>query len=109
MYYEHAKGLSSELKVIDQLTREGWDLLHHRFKTKMAEVDLVMTKGNRVRIIEVKSISDWDFVSYRVGIRQKQKLIYVFRYFQERFHGELVLEMAFVPLDGKIVFIEIEG
>lgn len=109
MYYEHSKGLNSELRVIKQLQDLGWKLLNHRFKTKFAEVDLVFKKQNRVRIIEVKSVSSWDFASARLGKKQKQRLIQVFHYFQQRFSGELILELALVPLDGDVLFIEIEN
>jgi len=109
MYFEHAKGLNSENKVIEYLQRQGWRLLHHRFKTKIAEIDLIFQKGNQFRIIEVKSVASWDFVSYRVSKKQKQRLIRVFHYFQQRFSLELTLELALVPRDGDILFIEIEN
>ena len=109
MYYEHRKGLDAELRVIKQLTSEGWDLSHHRFKTKMAEVDLIFSRSSQIRIIEVKSISNWDFVAYRVSKKQKQRLIQVYNYFQQYIKGEIVLELALVPVDGEIIFIEIEN
>lgn len=109
MYYEHTKGLKSELRVIDQLSNAGWRLLHHRFKTKIAEVDLIFQKKKQLRIIEVKSISCWDFAAYRISKKQKLRLIGVYYYFQQHFKGEVVLELALVPADGDVLFIEIEN
>jgi Holliday junction resolvase-like predicted endonuclease len=109
MYYEHAKGINSELKVIEHLKRQGWRLLQHRFKTRLAEIDLIFQKDGLLRIIEVKSVSSWDFVSYRISKKQKARLIQVFHYFQQRFVCDMVLELALVPLEGEILFIEIEN
>ncbi|MBL7556175.1 MAG: YraN family protein [Bdellovibrionaceae bacterium] len=109
MYYEHIKGLNSENKVINHLQRQGWRLLHHRFKTKIAEIDLIFQKGHEFKMVEVKSISSWNFVSYRVSKKQKQRLIRVFHYFQQRFSLDITLELALVPANGDILFIEIEN
>lgn len=109
MYYEHIKGLNSELKVIECLTKDGWRLLHHRYKTKLAEIDLIFRKKQNIRMIEVKSIANWDFVSYRVSQRQRERLLRVYGYFQSQFDGEMVLELALVPTNGEILFIEIEN
>ena len=59
-------------------------------------------------MIEVKSVGAWDFVSYRISRRQKQRLIRVYHYFQRRFALDVTLELALVPGDGDILFIEIE-
>ena len=109
MYFEHVKGLNSEHKVIRHLQNQGWKLLQHRFKTKLAEIDLIFQKNNELRMVEVKSVSNWDFVSYRVSRSQKQRLIRVYHYFQRRYALDISLELALVPADGDILFIEIEN
>ena len=109
MYFEHAKGLNSEHKVIRLLQNEGWKLLQHRFKTKLAEIDLIFQKNNELRMVEVKSVANWDFVTYRVSRRQKQRLIRVYHYFQRRYALDISLELALVPAKGDILFIEIEN
>lgn len=109
MYHEHVKGLNSEFKVIQLLQNQGWRLLQHRFKTKLAEVDLIFQKEGCLRVVEVKSVSNWDFVSYRVSKKQKDRLIRVFHYFQQRYSQDILLELALVPADGDILFIDIEN
>lgn len=109
MYYEHVKGLNSENKVISYMQRQGWRLLHHRFKTKLAEIDLIFQKDREFKMVEVKSIASWDFVSYRISKKQKQRLIRVFHCFQQRYALDISLELALVPADGDILFIEIEN
>lgn len=96
MYYEHVKGLDSELKVIRFLQAQGWQLLQHRFKTKLAEVDLILQKDGCLRILEVKSISNWDFVSYRLSKKQKERLVRAYHYFQQRYTQDILLELALV-------------
>ena len=109
MYYEHVKGLESERRVIEHLKKQNWLLVHHRFKTRLAEVDLIFQKNDQIRIIEVKSISSWDFIAYRISKKQKQRLIRVYDFFQRHFQHEILLELALVPVDGDILFIEIEN
>lgn len=109
MYYEHVKGLNCEKKVIRLLQSQGWRLLGHRFKTRIAEIDLIFQKDHSLRLIEVKSVSDWNFVAYRVSKRQKQRLFNAYRYFQQRYSQDILLDLALVPAEGEILFIEIEN
>lgn len=109
MYYEHLKGLNSEHKVILELQKQGWKLLHHRFKTRLAEIDLIFQKNNELKIIEVKSVANRDFVAYRVSRGQKQRLVRVYHYFQQRYALDITLQLALVPLDGDILYIDIEN
>ncbi len=109
MYFEHIKGLKSEQAVVECLKKQGWQLLRQRYKTPFAEVDLVFGKVGLLRIIEVKTIANWDFVSYRLTKKQRNRLILAFHYFQQRFKGDVVLELALVSGDRDILFIEIEN
>ena len=109
MYYEHAKGVESENRVIKELMSQGWQVLHHRYKTKLAEIDIIFKKQNHIRLIEVKSISNWDFVNYRVSKKQKIRLQRAFLYLQSHYKGEMTLELALVAIGGEILFIEIEN
>ena len=109
MYHEHIKGLKSEHRVMNSLSKQGWKLVSHRVQTPFAELDLIFKKADVLRIIEVKSISSWDFVSYRVTKKQKTRLIQAFNYLQQRFKGEVILELALVSGNGDILFIEIEN
>lgn len=97
------------MKVIHQLQSQGWKMLGHRFKTKIAEIDLIFQKERCLRLVEVKSVSDWNFVAYRVSKKQKQRLIRVFHYFQQRYSLDIQMDLALVPPDGEILFIEIEN
>lgn len=109
MYFEHIKGLKSEQAVVESLKEQGWQLLHQRYKTPFAEVDLVFSKLGLLRIVEVKTVANWDFVPYRLSKKQKNRLILAFQYFQQRFKGDVVLELALVSCGRDILFIEIEN
>lgn len=51
----HARGLAAEHRAIACLINDGYTLLHHRFKVREGEIDLVMTKGDILAFIEVKT------------------------------------------------------
>lgn len=48
-------GLLAEKVAISFLQIKGYKILHHRFKTKFGEIDLIAQKGDFVIFIEVKA------------------------------------------------------
>ena len=51
----HASGKSAEEQVIRHYQRHGADLLHHRWRGKAGEVDLIFQCGREILFVEVKS------------------------------------------------------
>lgn len=67
-------GYSSEQAVIYLLKKQGWLLEFQRLKTKIAEIDLVFSKENKILIIEVKRLNaEWRSFE-RIQVKQIQKL-----------------------------------
>jgi Holliday junction resolvase-like predicted endonuclease len=67
-------GLKSELAVVRLLQNRKYICEFHRFKTKIAEIDLIFSKGNRILLVEVKSLNnDWRAFE-RIGQDQQIKL-----------------------------------
>lgn len=48
-------GLFAEKIAINFLQIKGYKILHHRFKTKFGEIDLIAQKGDFIIFIEVKA------------------------------------------------------
>lgn len=76
-------------------------------KTPFGEVDLLIDspKGNLV-MIEVKSLSDWDRILYRLSAHQKSRLLRA-RVFLESSYGRAVLlKVAYVDAKKNLVFLD---
>ncbi|PIE22028.1 MAG: hypothetical protein CSA62_14480 [Planctomycetota bacterium] len=50
-----ALGAEGERRVLAQLQKAGWQLIAHRSKVAGVELDLLLAKGRRVAIVEVKT------------------------------------------------------
>ena len=106
MYFEHKKGLRSEELVASWFNKNGWEVLGQRIKTPYAEIDLLVIKNNIIKIIEVKSIRNKEFMSHRISVRQKQRLSQAYGYFSNKFSKTVEIEIAFVDRNENIEFIE---
>ncbi len=48
-------GLSAERAAIILLFLKGYKILHHRYKTRLGEIDIIAKKNHTIVIIEVKA------------------------------------------------------
>lgn len=96
------RGLESENLVIQHYASKGYRLIQQRVKTVFAEVDLIFQgkKGNLI-LVEVKSLSSWDFFQHRISEKQKKRLSRALQYYQS--HGHIAaLHYAVVSQQGEI-------
>ena len=99
------RGLYCEYLVYQKLLKEKFKFIAHRFKTPMAEIDLLFIDGSRAVAVEVKSNTSEAFLFTRVGRRQKTKL-HAARLFLESQYPEAQLLLAVVSHDASIELFE---
>jgi putative endonuclease len=102
------RGLACELEVSRFFEKSGYKLLAHRLKTPFGEIDLVMISPEKtLKLLEVKSARNEEFISNRVGRIQKQRLSRIHAYFLARY-SDVELNLAMVNGQNKVqVFDEI--
>lgn len=107
MYFEHQKGLRSEFLVEVDLRRNGWRIIAKRFKSPYAEIDLIVEKNKIVKILEIKTISNNNFLNFRLGRDQRQRLAKAHQYFIEKWENPVEFQLAFVDPKGKIDYLDL--
>ena len=55
-----ASGVQAETRVSQLLQRRGWHLLERNWSCRWGELDLVLVKGSRLLVVEVKGRSSRD-------------------------------------------------
>ena len=105
------RGLDSELKVIVELSRRGWNLIQHRLKTPFGECDLLFQKEKEILMIEVKSVSKLqkDFLLNRLSWKQRQRLRNIHFYLHEKKQTPIRAGLAFVDSLGKILWLPFDS
>lgn len=101
------RGVETEDFVAQFLIQKKCKILERRLKTPFGEVDLLIDslKGNLV-MIEVKSLSDWDRILYRLSAHQKSRLLRA-RVFLESSYGRAVLlKVAYVDAKKNLAFLD---
>lgn len=107
MYFEHRKGLHSELLVEQDLRSKGWRIVAKRFKCPFAEIDLITEKNQMIKIIEIKSLSNQNFASFRISAQQRVRLARAHQYFIEKWENPVEFQLAFVDSKGKIEYLDL--
>ena len=109
-YFEHSKGLRAEERVKQDLLQRKGRFLQQRLKTPFGEADLLFEnpKGEWV-LIEVKTLSKWDWVVSRIHPRQLLRLRKILEHLSSRFDKSVSLYAAFVLPDQSIHYVKLEG
>ncbi|XGC79424.1 YraN family protein [Bdellovibrio bacteriovorus] len=106
-HWSHQQGLESELRVIGYYEDAGFDLIAQRVKTPFAEVDLLFrTPDNHVLMVEVKTNNNSAFQNFRIGKRQKVRLVRALQFLADRLDSLVEVHWAFVTKEGKVTIIE---
>ncbi len=66
-----SRGFYAEQMVVKLLIKNNWNLLFQRLKTRIAEIDLVFERYDKILLVEVKTLND----SWRAGQRLAPKQI----------------------------------
>ena len=103
-----ARGIEAENKVKEYLLKNNFELIEQRYRTPFAEVDLLLRspKGPLV-MIEVKAISDWDRLLWRLDQRQRQRLKRACSFIENKYKKLVMLKVAYIDKFNKILFLDI--
>lgn len=92
-----------------ELEELGWRIVGFRQRCPYAEVDILASQQNGyLLMVEVKSLSNWDFVSHRLGQRQKRRLLNGLAYFQSRWPGPVIFKLAMIETNGGVTWFGAE-
>lgn len=110
--YAQKIGLCAEENVIKLLISKNWSLCYRRLKTKIAEIDLVFEKTERLQtevlLIEVKRLNESWRAFERIHSKQLIKLQKNFILFSATFKNiKFRSYVAWVDPQNKITFVEI--
>ncbi len=94
-YSDHEKGYHAEHLVAAFLKSQEFKVVFKRLKTKFGEIDLVVAKDGVSYLIEIKTVSNLDFISHRISAGQKQRLFRNYQLLLSKF-GDSVLLAAYV-------------
>ena len=101
------EGRAAEDLVLQHYEKRGYRLVRRRWRTPVAELDLVMATLTEYVVIEVKTLSKWSRPEDRVSRRQKQRLRNAQRLLQDKWRADVRLVLAFVQPDGKILLFNL--
>lgn len=107
MHWSHERGLVAERLVADELSKRGYRLLKQRFRTPVAEVDLLMKSLSEYLLVEVKTLSDRGFPEYRLTRPQKLRLRRAREWVEDQTRQDVRLVMAWVDKNGKILLFNL--
>lgn len=96
-------GRSAEILVQRYFEGRGYRLVKSRWRTPVAEIDLVMASAEEYVVIEVKRISPRGFAEHRISPGQKRRLRRAQMMLQDRVRADVRLILAFVDANDKIV------
>lgn len=99
-------GQLCEKIVLAHYERQGFRCLRQRWKTPFGEIDLLLkSPQGLIYLVEVKSVSFFEFISHRLSLKQKKRLERVHLYCCEKW-GRVVLELAVVSQQKEVLIIE---
>ena len=85
----------------------SYKLLGQDIRTPFAEVDLIFHRSaDCLLVVEVKTLTNFDFLPYRIKGRQKQRLFRACEYLRDKYRKDVELNWAFVTEDGEVLVIE---
>ena len=104
-------GQASEDLVLKYYLDRGFICQKRRWKSPFAEIDLVLLSPDKIiYLVEVKSVSSFDFLSHRLSHKQKRRLqrahLYACELWGEKMNRLVALELAVVSQQGQVLIID---
>ncbi|MCC6278610.1 MAG: YraN family protein [Oligoflexia bacterium] len=88
MFSTRQIGTQNELKVQSYLEKSGWRVIAKNLRTPFAEIDLLVQKHEKIRIIEVKTRKIDDPTRPPIGRLQFERLKWAAKWVRSRFPGK---------------------
>ena len=89
------QGQKSEIQALEYYQRRGFQISGQNQKLFGVEVDLIVYCEHWV-LVEVKSITDFDNLSYRLNHKQKKRLLRVRHLFEDQTQQSVELRVLYV-------------
>ncbi|HEY8271723.1 MAG TPA: YraN family protein [Pseudobdellovibrionaceae bacterium] len=103
----HVQGHWAEKQVVDYFLKRSFRVLKIRWRTTYAEIDLVVESPiPEIWIVEIKSLSHFEFLEVRVSKKQKERLKRAHLFVQSKTIKSVRLVLAFVDKKGEVLIIE---
>ena len=103
-HWTHRRGMKSEVCVKKFFEAKGFELIHQRFKTPFAEIDLIFkSSSGNLLIVEVKSLSNQNFLEFRISESQKTRLRRAIIHLTDLMNCKVSLNWAFVSANGEVL------
>ncbi|MGZ3804037.1 MAG: YraN family protein [Pseudobdellovibrionaceae bacterium] len=103
----HVRGHWAEEQVLKYFLEKSFRVLKIRWRTTYAEIDLVVeSPAHNIWILEIKSLSHFEFLDVRVSKKQKERLKRAYLYVQSKTPKPVRLALAFVDKKGEVLIIE---
>jgi len=100
------RGKYCENLVKDLLIKSGWKLFAQRQMVCGVEVDLVFQRDSVLLVVEVKSLSSWEWLSHRLTVRQRRRLDRVVMALASRYNCPVHFQLAVVDKKQSVKFFD---
>jgi putative endonuclease len=94
------QGIFAEWVAIAYLWLKGWQILHHRCKTPVGEVDVIARKGTTIAFIEVKFRRRKKDLDYVVSPHQWRRIERASHFLAHRFPAHYTLRLDMILLSN---------
>jgi Holliday junction resolvase-like predicted endonuclease len=100
-------GLQAEERVTAYFLQKSFRVLKQRWRTPFAEMDLLIeSPSGEIWIVEIKTLTHFDFLAVRVTRKQRQRLQRAHAYVQGLTRRPVCLYLAFVDPRGEVLLFE---
>jgi Holliday junction resolvase-like predicted endonuclease len=103
----HQRGIWAEAVVARYFKSKNFVILKSRLRTAYAEIDLIVeSRDHEIWILEIKTLSHFDFLNVRISRKQKERLKRAHLFIQSRTSKPVRLALAYVDARGDVLLFE---
>lgn len=99
MLSKYKIGLNAENFVINLLRKNGFEILHHRYKTQYGEIDVIAKKNAKVHFLEVKLRNN--FENFYIEERQLNRIKNTMDYFSSEHESHKEISFGVMLVNRK--------